>query len=247
MPAVPTPPATPIPTLSAVEGWSTEYLSAAAGHWTSTAATWEDAFTEVANETGSPQVQWDGGVAAAAAQLRTYRDRLKVIGSADELHSAAAAARAGAEELSATKQRAVAAISQARSAGFFDVAEDLSVSYRGRVTATNAASLQTQAQTLAASIRTKAMELSAVDQVRRGEGAPAVRGDDRRVRPPVDGRIRRRYNQFVITVVALLTREVWLDLFCDSSALRGQVQPCVPRPDGVLVESVDVDLADAIQ
>ncbi|QEN15458.1 hypothetical protein ACRDU6_24700 [Mycolicibacterium sp. ELW1] len=159
MPAV----STPIPTLSAVEGWSTEYLSAAAGHWTITAATWEDAFTEVANETGSPAgSQWDGA-AAVAAQSRTYGDRLKVIGSADELHSAAAAARAGAQELSAAKQRAIAAISQARSAGF-DVAEDLSVTYRGRVTATNAASLQAQAQTLAASIRTKAMELSAVDQ-----------------------------------------------------------------------------------
>lgn len=152
-----------IPTLSAVEGWSTEYLTAAASHWTGMAITWEDTFTEVANEARAPGgAQWDGA-AATAAQLRTHNDRLVVIGAADELHSAAAVARAGADEVSTARQRAIAAISQARSAGFY-VAEDLSVSYRGRVTAANASAVQAQAQALGASIRTKATELSTVDQ-----------------------------------------------------------------------------------
>jgi len=152
-----------IPTLSAIEGWDTEYLNAAAAHWTTTAETWEIAFTEVSSQMPAPGgTPWQGA-ASSAAQERAYSDRLRVIGTADELHGAAAVARAGSTELLSAKQGALSAISQARAAGFL-VSEDLSVSHPGRVSNGNVAAVRAEAQGFADTIRSRAMVLATVDQ-----------------------------------------------------------------------------------
>lgn len=91
MPAV----ASRIPTLSDVRAWDIEHLTAAADFWTKTATVWEDSFTELVRRMGSPGgVPWEGEAAEAAQQL-AYSDKMTVIGLADQLHHAAAIARAG--------------------------------------------------------------------------------------------------------------------------------------------------------
>jgi hypothetical protein len=152
-----------IPTLSAIEGWDTGYLNAAAAHWTTTAVKWESAFTDVSTQMPAPGGSPWQGAASSAAQQRAYSDRLRVIGSADELHGAAAVARTGANELANAKQRTLSAISEARAAGFA-VSEDFSVSYRGRVSTGNAAAVHAEAQSFADTIRSRAMTLSTLDQ-----------------------------------------------------------------------------------
>lgn len=161
-PAMAVPTAT-VPTLTAIENWDTEYLTTAANHWTLTATKWELAFTEISEHMPNPGgAPWEG-VAASAAERRTYADRLNVIGMADELHSAAAAARRGVNELATARQRVLSAVADARAAGF-TVCEDLSLSCRVPVTATDSAVLRTRMQTFAADIRGKASALATLDQ-----------------------------------------------------------------------------------
>jgi hypothetical protein len=152
-----------LPTITAIENWDTANLTTAANHWILTAKTWERAFTEISERMPNPGgAPWEG-IAASAAERRTYADRLKVIGVADELHSAAAVARKGANELASARQRALSAVADARAAGF-TVSDDLSLSCRVPVTATGSAVLLARMQTFAADIRVKASALALLDQ-----------------------------------------------------------------------------------
>lgn len=164
------------PTRSQVGSWDTSHLTDAATHWTNTAAVWENHFTALSEQIGSPGgAPWEG-VAADAAQQRAYTDRMTVIGMADKLHEASAAARAGAREIQSAKQAAVNAINAAEEAGF-TVGEDFSVT--SRITGGNAATraaLQAQALTHAASIRTRVGELIAADQQVAGRVTAAAGG-----------------------------------------------------------------------
>jgi hypothetical protein len=151
------------PTLSQIQAWSTDHLETAATHWTQTADTWEDAFTKIHREAPYPGgTPWEGA-AAEAAVLHTGTDRVVVVGAADSLHSAATAARYGAEEIAGARQLALQAADEAQAAGF-TVGEDLSVSSRqnGGPPAVQAAR-QAQAQLFAATIRARAENLVAVD------------------------------------------------------------------------------------
>jgi hypothetical protein len=115
-----------VPTLSQIQAWSTDHLETAATHWTRTAHTWENAFTTIHLEAPYPGGTLWQGEAAEAAMLRTGSDRAVVVGAADSLHSAASAARYGADEIVFARQLALEAVAEARAAGF-TVGEDLSV------------------------------------------------------------------------------------------------------------------------
>jgi hypothetical protein len=101
-------------------------------------------------------------VAADAAVLRTGADRVVVVGAADGLHAAAAAARYGAGEIAGARQLALQAVDEARAAGF-TVGEDLSVTSRQGGPPAVQVARQAQAQMHAAAIRASAENLVAVD------------------------------------------------------------------------------------
>jgi hypothetical protein len=151
------------PTLSAVRVWDTTHLTEAASHWLKTATVWEDTFTRLSqtinNPGGSPWL----GDAADAAQQRAYSDRLTVIHAADQLHSASAVARAGADEIRSAQQAALAAVRRAEQAGF-TVEEDFSVQSRETGSPAKLAARQAQAQVLATEIRSSVANLVATDQ-----------------------------------------------------------------------------------
>jgi|GEM_PF-1701788 len=163
------------PTLSQIQSWSTEHLETAAAHWTQTAQTWEDAFTRIHHEAPYPGGTLWEGQAAEAALLRTGTDRVVVVGAADSLHSAASAARGGAEEIAFARQAALEAVEEARAAGF-TVGEDLSVTSRVGGPPAVLAARQAQAQLLATNIRARAEALAAVDTEVAGKISTAVAG-----------------------------------------------------------------------
>lgn len=157
------PTASQTPSLSQALSWSSSHLTDAALHWSTTAATWEDAFTSVSSQMSRPGGSSWEGKAADSAQLRAYNDRLTVIRLADQLHDASSVARAGAAGISAAKQRVVDAVKAAQSAGFV-VGEDYTVTSRGPTSVGQMAARQVQAQALAADIRLSVAELIAADQ-----------------------------------------------------------------------------------
>jgi hypothetical protein len=152
-----------VPSLSQIAGWDTEHLESAARTWSTTAEHWEETFTAVHRGSLSPGGTIWEGEGAEAAQQRTFADLVKVRGLSDQLFNAAEIARRGADQLGYLKRMALAAVDDARTAGF-DVGEDLSVSDRSLVPLGPAfAARQAQAQTLAAEIRLRAAALSAAD------------------------------------------------------------------------------------
>ena len=164
-----------VPTLSRIQGWSTDHLETAAAHWTQTAHTWEDAFTAIHREAPYPGgTPWEGQ-AADAALLRTGSDRAVVVGAADSLHSAASAARYGAEEIGFARQLALEAVAEARAAGF-TVGEDLSVTTQMSGPPALQATRQAQAQLLAAQIHARAEALAAADAEVAGKVSTAIAG-----------------------------------------------------------------------
>lgn len=163
------------PTLAEVRAWDTTHLTEAATHWAQTAELWEDAFSQVSTQMGSPGGSPWEGVAAAAAQQRAYRDRLKVVGVADQLHGAAEVARRGAAELSAAKQAVLDAVGKAQQAGF-TVTDDFSVTSRERGSAAFLAGRQAQAEGLAADIRARLGELVSADKQIAAEISAATAG-----------------------------------------------------------------------
>ena len=107
-----------LPGLSQINAWDTAHLGAAAASWTTTAETWEDAFTTVYRQAPFPGgTAWEGD-AADAAVLRVGSDRLTVLGAVDALHDAASVARSGASDIQAARQVVIAAVREAQAAGF---------------------------------------------------------------------------------------------------------------------------------
>jgi hypothetical protein len=151
-----------VPTMSQIQAWDVTHLAEAATHWSSRAWEWEDAFTYVHDQTPYPGGTPWHGVGADAALARTGADKMVVSRLADTLHTAAAVARNGAEDILGARQLALEAIEEARAAGF-TVTEELSLTPPPSAGLLHQAQLQTQAQVLAADIRTRAAELLAAD------------------------------------------------------------------------------------
>jgi hypothetical protein len=150
---------------SQITRYSTAHLETAATNWSETGDEWEGHFEAIHRGTLAPGgTAWEGA-GADAAQDGTFADVVKVRGLADHLHSAAAAARTGADDIAWAKGRALDAISTAEDAGF-TVTEDLSVAERSTIPLSGAAraARQAQAEVLAADIRTQAINLAAVDK-----------------------------------------------------------------------------------
>lgn len=187
---------TALPSLSQIYGWDTEHLSRAATDWSTTAERWEDAFDTVRRGTLAPGATAWEGVAADAAQERSFGDLVRVRGLADVLSDAATTARRGAVQLDSLKRQAIEVVEKARDAGF-TVADDLTVTdtskYRGsRVVAVQqfaatiaarAAALSTAEKDIATKITTATTELNG-----RGFSEPpeSVHAMDVPLAPPPD-------------------------------------------------------------
>ncbi|WP_431238139.1 hypothetical protein ACQ86B_26720 [Mycolicibacterium aichiense] len=154
--------ATAMPTLSQVRSWDTDHLTQAATHWTAVATVWEDNFTQLSQQIRTPGGTPWMGKAAEAAQQQTYDDRLKVVGWADQLHNASAAAKTGAQQIEAARNAVLTAVSTAQQAGF-TVGEDFRVSSRVTGDPAFLAARRGQAEALAADIRARVGELIAAD------------------------------------------------------------------------------------
>ncbi|MGH3677826.1 MAG: hypothetical protein ACRDU5_19245 [Mycobacterium sp.] len=115
-----------LPSVSQIQSWHTTHLVAAAEHWTTAAASWENTFTAAYKAVQLPGGRpWEGD-AAQAVLNRAHSDRAKVLGAVDSLNSPAAIARSGAEEIAAARARVFSAVAAARGAGF-EVDNDLIV------------------------------------------------------------------------------------------------------------------------
>jgi hypothetical protein len=84
--------------LSELMAWPTEHLTDAADNWTATANRWYQVFTQIWQD--SLSVDWQGNT-AEQLHARTYADKAKVSGLADQLYAAATVARSGASDLEA--------------------------------------------------------------------------------------------------------------------------------------------------
>ncbi|MBB3750049.1 hypothetical protein FHT44_002510 [Mycolicibacterium sp. BK634] len=93
---------------------------------------------------------------------RALADRMVAIRAADQLHAVAEVARLGAMDIAFAKNQVLAAVNRATAVGF-TVAEDLSVSHPGPLSASAAAAAQIQARELATEIRSRAEELTKTD------------------------------------------------------------------------------------
>lgn len=151
-------------TRSQIENSQTEHLRTAASSWTSDAHEWENHFEHIHRGTLSPGgTPWEG-TAADAAQDGTFADLVKVRGMADHLHSAATAARNGADDIAWAKRQTLDAIAQAQEAGF-TVGEDLSVTDHSSLLPAGArAARQAQAEAFAADIHASAENLATIDK-----------------------------------------------------------------------------------
>jgi hypothetical protein len=148
------------PTLSQIQGWDVEHLTAAADHWTAIADKWESTFAEVHQQAHTVARK---GAGATAMRDRVTADRAHVAGKADQLREAVSAARLGAGDISAAQRRVMYVVEDAQEAKF-NVDEDLSVTNKLNVrNSAQRAARQAQAQAFAADIRSRAAELSALD------------------------------------------------------------------------------------
>ena len=111
------------PTLTEVRHWITGELTATASAWTSTATSWDSAFSNLAEAVAT---SWDGS-AAERAGVRAGSDRLDVVARADRLRAAAVAARSGAGRIEAARM-AVLQTADAATATGLTVGEDFTVS-----------------------------------------------------------------------------------------------------------------------
>ncbi|WP_078315392.1 hypothetical protein [Mycobacterium sp. D16Q16] len=157
------------PTRSQIEAWETAHLEAAATHWTETAQAWEGHFTTIHTGMSRPGgTAWEGAGADSAADS-SWGDVVKVRGAADALHSAAAAARNGADDISWAKRQATAAITEAEQAGF-TVGEDLSVKENAAGSLMRVSEARKrQMQEFADEIASRAQTLAAVDKAVAGQ------------------------------------------------------------------------------
>ncbi len=115
------------PSLTEVRAWDTRHLTDAATQWTGSATTWEHTFTQLTQQVGSAGGATWQGTAAESAQRRAFSDRIVVLGFVDKLHSAAAAAARGANDIQVAKAAVLRAVEDAQNDGF-TVGDDFSVS-----------------------------------------------------------------------------------------------------------------------
>jgi hypothetical protein len=149
-----------LPTLSQIQGWDVDHLTAAAEHWTGTANRWENTFVEVWQQ--SQTMPWEGH-SANALRERTHTDKTMVAQKANQLREAATIARRGASDISTAQRKVLYAVEDAHKAGF-RVGEDLSVTdTRGSRSAAERAARKARAQAFAADIRSRTAALSALD------------------------------------------------------------------------------------
>lgn len=164
------------PSLSQIVAWDVEHLESAADNWSDAAQAWDDAFSAVFREAVSPGgTEWNGDAADAAVQ-RVGADRLTVPGAVDDLRIAAQVARTSASDLRMAREVVLDAVAAARGAGF-SVGDDLSV--RSRVIGGSPqlqSALRAQAEVLAATIRSRAAALGALDQQVAGRITAAAAG-----------------------------------------------------------------------
>jgi hypothetical protein len=152
--------ATGIPTLSSIQAWDVQHLTDAAEHWEGTADRWESVSLQVWQQSHS--LNWEGQARDALIE-RVTSDKTTIISKADQLREAAAIARSGASDISSAQRRVLYAVEDAHRGGFA-VGEDLSVTdTRTSSNAAEAAARQVEAQTLAADIRERAVQLVGVD------------------------------------------------------------------------------------
>ncbi|WP_293316126.1 hypothetical protein [Mycobacterium sp.] len=161
------------PDLSGLLSWPTEHLTAAADHWEAVGARSYGVANQVWRE--ALAVDWQGE-GADALRMATHADMLTTSAAADQLQAAAKVARSGAADLFAARSRLRHAIEDANAAGF-DVRENMSVTDRstGGTPALRAAR-EAQAQTFAADIRQRALQLLGLDQQVAAKVTAAVAG-----------------------------------------------------------------------
>lgn len=161
-----------VPTLSQLEAWDTEHLINAATYWTTTANQWEDAFTQIRNQ--SHTMGWDGQ-GGDALRARTSADLTSVTAQADQLRNAAQIARTGASDISTAQRSALYAVEDAQNAGF-QVGDDLSVIDTRSTTPAERATRQAQAVAFAADIRSRAEQLEGADSKVAGQLTASTAG-----------------------------------------------------------------------
>ncbi|MBS9535180.1 hypothetical protein KIH27_16455 [Mycobacterium sp. M1] len=115
-----------LPSLSEVQNARWDYLSTYAANWRKLADSWEQAFTEVRNQSMRPGgTEWTGA-GADAAQGRTDGDMMRARDPAEQLRDAAGIAERGRGQQEASRQSLLSTVDDTRSSGF-DVAEDYQV------------------------------------------------------------------------------------------------------------------------
>jgi hypothetical protein len=151
-----------LPTLSQIQTVPTGQMREAARTWRAAATRWEDVFARQRDE-AAQKIVWQG-VTADALEGRTYRDWVKAVGKAGQLHEAAGIVELGADRLDGAREHALNAVAQAHADGF-QVAEDLSVTDTRRGgSREERAARQVLAQEHAAYIRHCVAGLVAVDR-----------------------------------------------------------------------------------
>jgi hypothetical protein len=149
-----------IPTRSQVEAYTADHLVDAAEYWDRLADRWEEAHWQVRDQAHS--LDWEG-FGGDALRSRTVSDYDVASGKAGQLRQAATIARRGAGDISAAQRRVMYAMQDAQNAGF-SVGQDLSVTDAcGNARTTEQTDRQAQAQAFATDIRSRAVQLAALD------------------------------------------------------------------------------------
>jgi len=149
-----------LPSLSQIRAWSSDHLNRAASQWDYVGDLWQDSFHTIRHKTR--EVGWSGD-AAEAAQNAASRDHTKVLSIADDLRSAAAAARGAVAPIEAAKIAALNAVGEAHAEGFV-VEEDLNLT--DRLPSTPPAEMfarHLQSLQLSREIKQRAAKLASVD------------------------------------------------------------------------------------
>jgi hypothetical protein len=153
-----------LPTLSWIEAFNTEPLTAAAPRWNATAELWEQSFAQLGSDVLRPGgTDWTGD-GAEAAQDSADRAAMTARGASNKLRDAAEVATLGADQLDGLHAKALAAIAEASGDGF-QINEDLSVTdtHRNPWGSSAYAARQAKAVEHAESIQSYAGQLLALD------------------------------------------------------------------------------------
>ncbi|AKS32452.1 amidase domain-containing protein [Mycolicibacterium goodii] len=151
-----------VPSRTAVEGWDTSYLDAAAARWREWANDSESAFEQHRHNIVTPAGGTWSGEAADAAFVRVSADMTVVQRHSEVQREAAAVAEEGSRDIQWARRQVLNAIADAEGDGF-RVSEDLKVTDARRIDLTTAAARMTAAAEHAESICWRAEQLVATD------------------------------------------------------------------------------------